>query len=112
MIPASACMLAHLAPGQEQRRHGMTQRGRCTMSRTHARAGEETIVAVRFARIRRELRGSAIALLMVAATTLVVYALSRPSRSAAARPFICCPSCSPAGISDWFRRWSRPSPAC
>ena len=33
-------------------------------------------MAVRFERIRRELRGSAIALLMVAATTVVVYALS------------------------------------
>jgi two-component system sensor histidine kinase KdpD len=43
---------------------------------THARAGEETLVAIRFERIQRELRGSAIALLMVAATTLVVYALA------------------------------------
>jgi two-component system sensor histidine kinase KdpD len=34
-------------------------------------------VAARFERIKRELRGSAIALLMVAATTLVVYALSQ-----------------------------------
>ncbi len=34
-------------------------------------------MAVRFARIKRELRGSAIALLMVAATTLVVYALAQ-----------------------------------
>jgi len=33
-------------------------------------------VAIRFERIQRELRGSAIALLMVAATTLVVYALA------------------------------------
>ena len=33
-------------------------------------------MAIRFERIRRELRGSAIALLMVAATTVVVYALS------------------------------------
>jgi hypothetical protein len=35
-------------------------------------------VAIRFERIQRELRGSAIALLMVAATTLVV---ARPSRA-------------------------------